>query len=160
MNKVDRLVAIAQALADERPTFFDIKGPSAGDHDTAAFLKELRYRAGVEFGFDYSERKVCGANNLCVDFYCPEDETIVEVALALRNPTSEYERDPLKALMAKETGYSVSRLLFVSKPGATKRLSQAGAAAMAAWAQRLHGLRVDLYELLNKHTSSGHAGGK
>jgi hypothetical protein len=105
MDRVDHLAAIAQRLADERPVFFQIKGPSVGDHDTAAFMKELRVRAEAYFGADYSEQKVCGANNLCVDFHFPEEETIVEVALGLRNPTSEYERDVLKALMAKEAGY-------------------------------------------------------
>ena len=147
MHKAERLVVLAQTIADERPVFFEIKGPSIGDHDTAAFMVELRTRAEAEFGADYSERKVCGANNLCVDFYFPDEETIVEVALGLRNPTSEYERDILKALMAKETGHPVSRLLFVSKPGALKRLKQPGAAAIAAWAERLHGVRVEAREL-------------
>jgi hypothetical protein len=143
MHKAERLVVLAQTIADERPVFFEIKGPSIGDHDTAAFMMELRTRAEAEFGTDYSERKVCGANNLCVDFYFPDEETIVEVALGLRNPTSEYERDILKALMAKETGHPVSRLVFVSKPGALKRLKQPGAAAIAARAERLHGVRVE-----------------
>jgi hypothetical protein len=142
-HNAERLVEIAQAVTKERPDFFEIKGPSAGDHDTAAFMKELRSRVANELGTDYSERKICGENNLCVDFYFREEETIVEVALGLRNPTSEYERDVLKALMAKEMGYPVSRLLFVSKPGALKRLKQPGAAAIAAWALRLHGVRVE-----------------
>ena len=153
MDRVERLAAMAQRLAEERPTFFEIKGPSVGDHDTAAFMKELRARAQAHFGTDYSERKVCGANNLCVDFYFPDEGTIVEVALGLRNPTSEYERDVLKALMAKEAGYAVSRLLFLSKPGALKRLGQPGAMAIAAWAERLHGLCVETRELSPGHTA-------
>ena len=153
MDRVERLAALAQQLADERPIFFEIKGPSVGDHDTAAFMKELRARAQTELGADYSERKVCGANNLCVDFYFPDEETIVEVALGLRNPTSEYERDILKALMAKEAGHAVTRLLFLSKPGALKRLKQPGATAIAAWAERLHGLRVETRELSPRHAA-------
>ena len=103
------------------------------------------------FGLDHAEKKVCGANNLCVDFYFPDEGTIVEIALALRNPTSEYERDIVKALMAKETGHSVSRLLFLSKPGALKRMKQPGAAAIAAWSERLHGVRIEIRELVNRH---------
>ena len=153
IDKVDRLVALAQEVADERPTFFSIKGPSVGDHDTASFMRELRKRATDEFGEDYSERKVCGRNNLCVDFYFEDESTIVEIALGLRNPTSEYERDLLKALMAKEAGYSVNRLLFVSKPGALKRLRQPGATAIASWAERLHGLKVGVIEIANRHAA-------
>jgi hypothetical protein len=153
MSKVDRLLKLAQQIADERPTFFEIKGPSVGDHDTAAFMRELRLRAESHLGSDYADKRVCGANNLCVDFYFPAESTIVEVALGLRNPTSEYERDILKALMAKEEGHTVSRILFVSKPGALKRLRQPGAAAIAAWAERLHGVRVEVRELTAPHAA-------
>ena len=122
---VERLVQLAQSIADERPTFFDIKGPSVGDHDTAAFMSELRARAQTDFGMDCSEKRVCGATNLCVDFYFPNEGTIVEVALGLRNPTSEYERDILKALMAIDEGHQVTRLVFVSKPGRGEATSPA-----------------------------------
>lgn len=45
MKKADHLFYRAQALAAERPYFFEIKGPSVGNHDTAAFMKELRSHA-------------------------------------------------------------------------------------------------------------------
>ncbi|HWT00334.1 MAG TPA: hypothetical protein VN256_08810 [Pyrinomonadaceae bacterium] len=147
MKKADRLYSLAQSLAGARPNFFEIKGPSVGDRDTAAFMKELRALAASAFGADYSEKKICGENKLCVDFYFPDEETIVEVALGLRNPTSEYERDILKAIMANESHKAVRHLLFISKPGALKRLSQPGAAAMAAWAERQHGIKVEVREL-------------
>lgn len=147
MNKPDHLFTLAQALADERPYFFEIKGPSIGDHDTADFMKELRSRAMQAFEIDHAEKKVCGPNNLCVDFYFPDEETIVEVALGLRNPTSEFERDLLKAIMAKEVGSPVSHLLFISKPGATKRLAQPGARSIADWADRMHGIKIEVREL-------------
>src|SRR5229473_545864 len=133
MKKADKIFSLAQALADERPHFFDLKGPSVGDHDTSSFMKELRSRSPLALNADYAEKKVCGENKLCVDYYLPDEETIIEVALGLRNPTSEYERDILKAIMANDSGYSVSHLLFISKPGALKRLAQPGAATIAAW---------------------------
>jgi hypothetical protein len=49
--------------------------------------------------------------------------------------------------MAKDTGAAVNRLVFVSKPGAIKRLNQPGAKAIAAWAERHHGLAIELREL-------------
>lgn len=152
MKKADLLYSLAQALADERPSFYDIKGPSVGDHDTAAFMKELRSRATLAFGADLSEKRVCGENRLCVDFYFPAEETVVEVALGLRNPTSEYERDILKAIMAKEAGNPVTHLLFISKPGALKRLSQPGARAIAEWAERKHGVKIEVRELSPQRT--------
>ncbi|MEK6283258.1 MAG: hypothetical protein AABN95_23115 [Acidobacteriota bacterium] len=118
-----------------------------GDHNTAFFMKELRSRATQAFEIDHAEKKLCGPNNLCVDFYFPDEETIVEVALGLRNPTSEYERNVLKAIMAKELGSPVNLLLFTSKPGATKRLAQPGARSIADWAYRMHGIRIEVREL-------------
>jgi hypothetical protein len=147
MTKADYLFSLAQSLAGERPSFFDIKGPGAGDHDTAAFMKELRSRAATNFGTDDSEKKICGENNLCVDFYFRDEETIVEVALGLRNPASEFERDVLKAIMAKQAGNPVTRLMFISKPGALKRLSQPGLAAIRAWADREQGIKIDVREI-------------
>lgn len=148
MNKLDHLFSLAQGLADDCPSFFDIKGPGIGDRDTGQFIRALRSLAKEAFVIDHSEKRLCGANNLCVDFYFPDEQTIVEVALGLRNPTSEYERDILKAIMAKESGSPVSRLVFISKPGAAKRLGQPGAAAIAAWAYRQHGVQVDVRELV------------
>jgi O6-methylguanine-DNA--protein-cysteine methyltransferase len=147
MNKADQLFALAQALADEHPFFFEIKGPSIGDHNTADFMKNLRARAAQAFETDFAEKKICGANNLCVDYYFKAEETVVEVALGLRNPTSEFERDILKAIMAKEYGNSVSHLFFISKPGAKKRLGQPGSRAIVDWARRVHGIDIKVCEL-------------
>ena len=149
MDRPSRLLELAQTIAIERPTFFETKGPSVGDKDTAVFMRELRRRAHREFGSDFSEKKICGENNLCVDFYFPEESTIVEVALSLKNPISEFERDILKAIMAQESGQRVNALLFVSKPGGVKRCAQPGARAIVAWAQRAHGLAVEIQEIKN-----------
>lgn len=147
MLKTEKLFVLAQALADARRDFMSVKGPGAGDRDTHSFMGALRDRAQKIFRLDYSEKKVCGQNGLCVDFYFPEEQTIVEVALGLRNPLSEYERDVLKVLMAREAGNRVSRLVFISKPGAHKRLGQPGACAIAAWAKSKHGLAIEVREL-------------
>lgn len=130
----------------ERPYFFEIKGPGLGDNDTAVFMKQLRSRALKRFKTDYSEKKICGQNSLCVDFYFPDEETVVEVALGLRNPLSEYERDISKAIMAKDTGSAVSHLMFISKRGAIKRLLQPSAKSIAEWARRNHGV-INVREL-------------
>jgi hypothetical protein len=147
MNRASRLLQIAQQIAAARDRFFEIKGPSVGDHDTLQFMAELRRRSLAEFGSDFAEQTICGENRLTVDYYFPEEETIVEVALGLRNPTSEFERDVLKAIMAQDSGQPVRKLLFISKPGGLKRCSQPGARAIIAWAARAHKLEVEILEL-------------
>jgi hypothetical protein len=153
MNKAKELTRLAQELADERPDFFAIKGPGRGDRDTAAFMAELRSRAGALFGHDYAEQKISGDNNLAIDFYFPDEATVVEVAFGLRNPLSEYERDVLKTLMAKELGTQVSKLLFITKPGGIKRTNQPGARAIADWAYKKHSLAIDVVELQPRQAS-------
>jgi hypothetical protein len=141
-----RLRELAQSLVDQWHDFFRTKGPGTGDLDTNAFMKELRFRAVEALGGDYSEQPICGNNRLTPDFYFPEEATIVEIAMSLRNPSSEFERDILKAIMAQEAGNPVRRLVFLSKPGAIVRSSQPGLRAVADWAKRAHGISVEIYE--------------
>lgn len=146
-DRPEQLVTLAQAVADERPAFFDIKGPGKGDKATNQFMAILRDHALAQFGQDFAERRICGANRLSVDFYFRDEKTIVEVALSLRNPSSEFDRDILKALIAKEARCPVKRLLFISKPGARKRCSQPGARAIVDWVERAHGIEIEIHEL-------------
>ena len=146
MSKAEQLHSIAQSLVDEWPNFFGIQGAGPGDRATNAFMKELRGRATTAFGHNFDEQRISGENNLAVDFYFPDDATIVEVAMSLRNPSSEFERDILKAIMAKEIGHKVELLLFLSKPGAVARCAQPGLRAFADWARRVHGIAIDIRE--------------
>jgi len=147
LDKVRKLMSIAQKLASERPSFFKVKGAGAGDRDTNSFMAELRARANLAFGLDLSEQRICGDNHLAVDFFFPEEQTVVEVALSLRNPNSEFERDIIKTVMAKEFGSKVRRLLFVCKPGAIKKHSQPSSKAIMSWAKRTHDVQVEIREL-------------
>jgi hypothetical protein len=86
MGKVEVLVKLAQRLASETPGFFDLKGPGVGDRATGAFMAELRERLRAAVGDDSSEKRICGENNLAVDFFFPDEQAVVEVAFSLRNP--------------------------------------------------------------------------
>jgi hypothetical protein len=148
MNRPDHLISIAQHLATETELFFEIKGPGAGDRATHIFMKGLRVRATEAFGRDYAEQKLCAeGTNFAVDFFFPEERTIVEVAFSLRNSMSEFEKDILKAVMAQEEGHSVERLVFISKPGASSRHASPGSRAIITWAAKKHGIRVEIHEL-------------
>jgi hypothetical protein len=146
-DKPASLVALARSIASEIVEFQKVLGPGAGDRSTQRFMEQLRERAREVFGADYSEKKICGDNALAVDFYFPDAATVVEVALGLPNPNTEFEKDVLKALMAKEGGYEVDRLVFISRAGAERKCAQPGRAAMRAWAAEKHDLSVEVYDL-------------
>jgi hypothetical protein len=150
MSRADQLAEIAQSLVDEWPTFFQTKGAGPGDLDTNEFMNQLRSRAARAFGEDLGERRICGDNKLAPDYYFPDEKTIVEIAMGLRNPSSEFERDILKAIMAQENGHPVERLLFLSKPGARARCSQPGLSAFKEWVGRAHKIIVEIHEFTLK----------
>ena len=141
------LIEIARSIAASEPNFQAVRGPGEGDRATRAFLRQIQRRATEIFGEDLSEKKICGKNSLCVDFYFERERTIVEVALGLPNPTTEFEKDILKALMAKESGCAVERLVLISRPGGESKCAQPGRKAFIAWAQTKHALEIQIYDL-------------
>lgn len=147
MTGAERLLEIAQQVARERPTLFVSKGPGVGDKDTNAFVAALRDRAHAAFGTDHAEQTICGPSGLRVDYYFPDDATIVEVAFLLKNSPSEFEKDILKAIMAQENGEPVRQLVFIAKPGAVKRCNAPDRRSIIEWAARAHGLAVSVFEI-------------
>jgi len=148
MNQADELFHLAQQLASDTPDFFKTKGPGAGDRATNAFVNELRSRAIKVFGADHAEKEISGDNGYRVDYYFPDEATIVEIALGLPKPKTEFELDILKAILAKEAANPVSRLVFISKPGASKKCSQPGRSSIIDWLARNYGIKVDVVELV------------
>jgi hypothetical protein len=149
VTMTDDIVRLAQVVAAERPTFFEVRGPGAGNRETNAFMAELRSRVETNLGPDYAEQRICGNNGFAIDFYIQSEATIIEVALGLKNPNSEFERDILKAIMAQEQGYPVEQLVFVSKPGGTRRAHRAGAQAIISWLKENQNIVVDIHELVD-----------
>jgi hypothetical protein len=150
VDKTCRLLALAREVASEDEDFQTVLGPGEGDRRTQRFMRQLQERAVHLFDADYAERKVCGETSLSVDFYFPDEQTIVEVALGLPNPGSEFEKDVLKAIMAQEYGIEVRRLFFISRPGSAKKCAQPGRAAVKQWAHSKHKLRIEIHELKGK----------
>jgi hypothetical protein len=147
MKKYEKILEIAQLVADKRPYFFEIKGAGLGDKDTDSYMGELRKRIENTVGKGLSERSICGDNNLKVDFYVQDEATIVEVALSLRNSNSEFERDIFKAFLAQSLGNEVERLVFLSKPGALKRHEQPSSKAIVDWVKKEYGISIEIREL-------------
>ena len=141
------LLGLAREIARANRNFQAVLGPGEGDKATNAFMTQLRKRAMEAFGKDYSEQKVCGDTSLTVDFYFSDEATIVEVALGLPNPASEFEKDILKGLMAQESGHNVRRLFFITRAGGEKKCTQLGRNSMKEWASTNHQLLIEVHEL-------------
>ena len=148
MNKLDQLRTLIQTAASKTDGFFTINGPGVGDKLTHEFITKLRKEAENTFGKDFAEQCICGTNKLAVDYYFPDEATIVEIALSLRNPNSEFERDIIKAVMAQESGYPVEKLVFIARPGASKAHASPSSQAIINWAERNHSLHILIHEIV------------
>lgn len=147
MNKTSELIKIAMDLANSTPEFHNIKGPGAGDHATRDFMREIRQAAHEIFGADYSEKKISHNTNFAVDFWFPDEMTVVEFALTLRNSSSEFHKDILKVLLAIDFGKEIHRLVFISKPGAIKRHNEPASKAITSWLKRKYDVETTIIEL-------------
>lgn len=147
MDKPALLLSAARALAAGNPAFQDVLGPGAGDKATAMFLRQLHLELNDSFGALCHERKICGETGFSVDFYFAEEQAIVEIALGLPNPQSEFEKDILKAVIAKESGNPVRRLIFISRAGGEKKCLQPGRQAVISWAKEKHDLAIEVHDL-------------
>lgn len=52
--------------------------------------------------------------------------------------------------MAKSLGEKVTKLLFVSKPGGTKKCNQPGRVAVKDWLKQTHKIDIEIIDLDNK----------
>ena len=147
IDKPKILLALARKISAENPEFQTVLGPGDGNRATSDFLKRLQNLSRETFGDDFSEKKICGDTAQAVDFYFPDEATIVEVALGLPNPASEFEKDILKAFMARECNHCVNNLLFISRPGADRKCQKPGRAAIMKWAREKHNLVIEVQEL-------------
>lgn len=142
-----KLHRIACDVASEVAGFGAPRGAGEGNRRTIKFMKTIRLHAIKAFGEDLSEQKLCGDNSLAVDFYFEKEATIVEIAFGLPNPGSEFEKDVLKAILAKKRGTRVDRLFFISRPGGKRKCAQPGRAAVANWLNRAHRIRIEVHDL-------------
>jgi len=147
MNKARELVRIARDIASETQDFHRVKGPGHGDRASCVFMNELRRRAIKQFGTDYSEKQISGDIKSAVDFFIPEEKTVIEIALTLKNPLSEFHKDIFKALLAIDNGKDIQQLVFVCKPGGRKRHQEPASQAIMRWLKDKYRIEVTIEEI-------------
>jgi hypothetical protein len=146
--KAMMLYMLAIKLANKTPDFYKVKNAGLGDHASNQFMKNLRQLAKDQFGSDFSEKRVCKDTKHAFDFYIPDEGSVIEIALSLHNPASEYEKDIFKCLLAKEDGLTINSLLFITKPGGLMRHEAAGSKRIRELILKRFGVWVDILELL------------
>ena len=65
----------------------------------------------------------------------------------MKNSNSEYEKDILKAIMAKSCDYDVGKLIFICKPGGVKKCDSPSRLAMKEWLRKSHQIELEVIDL-------------
>jgi hypothetical protein len=147
ISKTEVLVELVILLAQQEKDFAEPLGPGAGNARTNSLTAKVVDRAKASFGCDFSEFRYGEDQSSRYDFYFPDEATVVEIAWGLPNPNTEFEKDILKALVGREYGHAVDRLVLVSRPGAIKKCSQPGRKAVVDWANKYHALQIVVVEV-------------
>jgi hypothetical protein len=150
MPITDDLLKVIHQAAASIPTFNDRLGPgvNAGNGANRHFLKTVngavteRWPNQVEI-----DRTAISGAKLNFNFYIPSEQTAIEIALSIRNPVSEYEKDIFKGLMARDSGLPLERLILVGKSGSVKLRNSPGSKAIRDWAWEKHKLKVEVHEI-------------
>jgi hypothetical protein len=149
-----RIFDMAQELARETPGLHERIGPGeeAGNGVTTRFLESLNRTVTAECGDQVrlQERTVPNAK-YSFDYFIPSEETAVEIALGIRNPVSEFEKDIFKAILAKDMGKPLRKLVLIGTEGAIKCRDAPGPTAISRWVKQKCGIEVEVKEL----TSNG-----
>lgn len=145
------VLALATKLAAADPDFHRKKGPSEGDHHTTGYMAKLGTAIAGKWGGQVEAEQPVPSDLVKwrIDFYVPAESTAIEIALSSANPNTEMEKDIFKALVAREQGLEIDRLVLIGKAGTLKRLNNPAALVTRDFVRRHHGLAVLVREFPN-----------
>jgi hypothetical protein len=139
---------------------FDAKlGAGRGDKATAEFLTAVNAAVSCKFAPDVvvSEKPLYVKSNSKFDFYIPGEQTVIEVALSLRSPTTEFEKDILKVLIFNQKHSieeRIKKLIFIGKIGAVEKCKQGLRLDMIAWAKEIHCLEIEVKDIQHQRCTN------
>jgi hypothetical protein len=144
------LFDLAQRIAAQTPEFQKRHGPggNAGNGATNKFLKSLNGEVAKRWPTSVrSQEPVASGMKYSFDYFIPSERTAVEIALSIWNSVSEFEKDIFKAILAKDTGKPLRKLVLIGKDGSVRQQKRPGPSAIMAWVKRNRGIGVEVKEL-------------
>ncbi len=149
MSRAERIFQLAQEVADTYDVFH-AKRAGAGDHYTKEVVDHLKFLVLEEFGPGVANQFLSKESRQSVDFWLPEEHTILEVEFSMFSSSPLLEKEAFKALLAKDAGKDVRELILVGDPGSGKRHQAPTPRAVINWVERHHQIRVQVWELKEK----------
>jgi len=145
-SNVEALLKLIHEVVPNHPTFFQTIGAGQGNKDSNAFVKAVQSQVAAFFGENCKIEQKVGDSGMAVDYYFPDDKTIVEVARLVKNPNSEFHKDILKAMLAKSY-FEVEHLIFFGGPGSKAACERPARRAIIDWVEAEHDIHIKVYDI-------------
>lgn len=149
MTKAERIFQLAQKDADAY-RMFKARRAGAGPPYINEVINHLKFLVVQEFGTGVANQFLSKENCQSVDFWLEDEQTIMEIEFNTFSSPPVLEKEVFKALLAKDAGKDVRRLVLIGDPGSLL-LSQAPTpVSIINWVKRRHQIQVQIWELKDK----------
>lgn len=101
-----------------------------------------------------SEKKISNDVGYRFDYYIPEENTVVEIALSANNANTEFEKDIFKVLLFNDANpmNKIEHLVLIGKNGIVNRLKENGPSAIRNFVKKHFNIQIDVLEINIKNS--------
>ena len=144
----------AEKIPNNTPKFFDKLGYGIGNKRTTKFEIELREILKSMNLNVISEKKISNDVGYRFDYYIPEENTVVEIALSANNANTEFEKDIFKVLLFNDANpmNKIEHLVLIGKNGIVNRLKGNGPSAIRNFVKKHFNIQIDVLEINIKNS--------
>lgn len=149
MSKAERIFQLAQKGADAYG-MYKARRAGGGTPYINEVLNHLKLLVTQEFGADVVDRFLSEEAHQSVDFWLADEQTMVEMEFDIFSSPPILEKEIFKALLAKDAGKDVRRLVLIGDPGSVVLSRAPMALSIIDWVARHHRIEVQVWELKDK----------
>lgn len=146
MTKAERIFQLAQEVAASYD-LLNARRAGSGNSYTREVVNHLKSLVIEEYGTGVANQILSKAGCQPVDFWLEDEQTIMEVEHSMWRSDPLLEQEVFKALLAKDAGKDVRRLILIGDPATVRRCQALAPRAVMHWVERHHHVRVQIWEL-------------
>ena len=146
MSKAERIFQLAQEDAQSYH-MYKLRRAGASTPFVNEVVNHLKSRVAQEFGAGVVNQFLSNQHGQSVDFWLEDEQTIMEVEFDILSSPPVLEKQIFRALLAKDTGKDVKRLILIGDPGSVLLSQSPTPTAVIDWVQRHCQIGVEIWEL-------------
>jgi hypothetical protein len=154
MNKAERIFQLAQENADFYH-MYKLRRAGAATPFVNEVVNHLKSRVAQEFGTEVINQFLSHQHGQSVDFWLEDEQAIMELEFDILSSPPVLEKQIFRALLAKDAGNDVKRLILIGDPGAALLLQAPTPKAVIDWVKRHYQIGVEIWELKDVDKADG-----